>query len=64
MPDYQISVNWIREYKSSISSRASTGFMLTQVLPLLIERGEKLYAQKIILNALIYRLISLKDFKN
>ncbi|OKH14938.1 glycosyl transferase family 2 [Fischerella major NIES-592] len=63
MPDYQISVNWIREYKSSISSRANTGFMLTQVLPLLIERGEKLYAQKIILNALIYRLISLKDFK-
>jgi glycosyltransferase involved in cell wall biosynthesis len=63
MSDYQISVSWIREYQSSISSRATTGFVLTQVLPLLIKKGEKLYAEKIILDALRHRLISLKEFK-
>ncbi len=60
--DYRISESWIREYQSSISPRATTGFMFKQVLPLLLTSGKKLYAEKIILDALSHRLISIQNF--
>ncbi|WP_026734376.1 glycosyltransferase [Fischerella sp. PCC 9605] len=60
--DYRISESWIREYQTSISHRATTGFMLKQVLPLLLKSEKKLYAEKVILDALRHRLISLDNF--
>ncbi len=63
IPDYHFSESWIRESRSYVSSKAATAFLLETVLPYLIKDGRrKVYAQKLIMNALIQRLISLREF--
>ncbi|MDJ0689881.1 MAG: glycosyltransferase family 2 protein [Xenococcaceae cyanobacterium MO_188.B32] len=61
--NYHISLNWICDYQSSISAKAKTSFLLIEVLPKLIEKKErKLYAEKIILDGFLHKIITLKDF--
>ena len=62
--DYDISINWIKEYRSLISAKATTGFLLQEVLHKLIKsKKRKLYAEKIIFDAWIHKLISFVEFK-
>ncbi len=63
IPNYRLSENFIYENKAYISPKAATAFLLQRVLPSLIKnRQRKIYAQKLILNALLQKLISLKKF--
>lgn len=61
IPDYTISLKWIEDYRGVISDKAIQGFLLKEVVPKLIERGErKIYAAQIILNGLSHKIISVK----
>jgi glycosyltransferase involved in cell wall biosynthesis len=61
IPDYRLSESFIRENRAYISSKAATAFLLEKVLPFLMKDGQrKLYAQKLILDAFLQRLISWK----
>ncbi len=63
MRDYRRSLNWIMQYKSSISPRAIKGFLVTEVASVLIaNEQEKLFAQKILFDALLMRAISPRKF--
>lgn len=57
--DYRISLNWIREYQSSISAKATKGFLIKEVVPKLLQQDvERAYAAKIILEAGWYGAVS------
>ncbi len=57
--DYTISLKWIEEYKDFVSGKAIQGFLLKEVVPQLIDRGErKIYAAKIIINGFRQKKIS------
>ncbi|MCL1469349.1 glycosyltransferase family 2 protein [Argonema antarcticum A004/B2] len=63
MRDYRRSLNWIMQYESSLSPKAIKGFLVTEVVSVLIaSEREKLYAQKILLDALLLRAISPQKF--
>ena len=63
IPDYRLSENFIYESRAYVTPRAATAFLLQRVLPSLIKNKQrKIYAQKLILNGLLQRLISLKRF--
>ena len=59
--DYTISLNWIEEYQGIISEKAMQGFLIKEVVPKLIDRGEKkVYATQIIINGFSQKIISAK----
>ncbi len=61
--DYRISLNWIREYESSISPKATKGFLIKEVVPKLLEQDiDRGYTAKIILEAGWYGAVSLQKF--
>lgn len=63
MSDYKISLNWIREYESAISPRATKGFLVTEVVRRLIDSEQKrIYAEKLLVDALLEGVISPKLF--
>ena len=61
--DYKISLEWIREYENSISSKAFKGFLIKEVVPKTIEREEKkAYAAKLVFEAAWQGIISPQKF--
>lgn len=63
MSDYQVSLNWIREYESVISPRATKGFLVTEVVGRLIASEQKrIYAETLLMDAALHQVISPKDF--
>lgn len=63
MPDYRISLNWIMQYESLISSQAMKGFIIIEVVPRLIKSNQKkFYTAKLIIDAALHGVISPKRF--
>lgn len=63
--DYRVSEKWLHERRSYISSRAATAFLLEKVLPSVIqEKKRRLYAQKIIIEAFLQKIITFRRFRN
>lgn len=63
IPDYKFSYGWIQEYTDRISSQAMKGFMIKEVLGDLIGEGDRqLYAEKILVDGLLHKIISPKKF--
>jgi len=62
--DYLLPLRWIKEdWQGVISSKAMKGFLVHWIVPLLIEaQKNKIYAQQIIIEAALHRLISVKNF--
>lgn len=62
LSNYQLSLDWIREYQNSISTKATKGFLIKEVVPKLIDNGEKIYAEKLIIDAALHRVIPAREF--
>lgn len=63
MSDYLVSLNWIKEYEGVISPKAYRGVLVTEVVRRLIDsEQEKIYAEKLSLEALLYGAISPSQF--
>lgn len=61
--DYRISLEWIRGYQDSISSKAFKGFLIKEVVTKMIEREEeKIYAAKLVMDAAWQGIISPQKF--
>lgn len=63
MSDYLVSLNWIKEYEGIISPKAYRGVLVTEVVRRLIDSEQKrIYAEKLLLEALFYGAISPPQF--
>ncbi len=59
LSDYKFSLNWIREYESEISTQATKGFLIKEVVRQLIESEQQpLYALQLIIDAAWHGVIS------
>jgi len=62
LSNYQLSLNWVREYESSISAKATKGFLVKEVVPKLIDSGKNIDAEKLIIDAALHGVIPPKEF--
>lgn len=59
LSDYQFSLNWIREYESEISTQATKGFLIKEVVRQLIESEQQpIYVLQLIIDAAWHSVIS------
>lgn len=62
LSNYQLSLNWVREYQGSISVKATKGFLIKEVVPKLIDSGKSIYAERLIIDAALHGILSAKEF--
>ncbi|MGF1568061.1 MAG: glycosyltransferase family 2 protein [Nodosilinea sp.] len=63
--DYRLSIDWINDWGSAISSRAKSGFLYIEVLPKLLRLKEnKILAQRILLSSFFHGLIPFEKLKD
>lgn len=61
--DYEMPLNWIREYEHKISPKAMKGFMVHWMVGLFIESEcQRLYGEQLLIDAVLHGVISVKQF--